>query len=350
MTARLKLFSAILLPLLCYQGYSQRLRADLSFDGLFDNREFKNDMLPQTIYGMRVMPEVGIDYPTEKGDHSVMAGFSKIWEFGADDCIDPDIILYYKYGGERWISYFGAIPRKNLQRQLPDAFLYDSIAFFEPTISGTLIQYYSWHWQTELYCNWFSRQTETQREAFRIVWDGYGNIGVFGAGWFTAMTHFAKPKEAGHFIYEKFQLNPYLTLDLTGVLGPDLTFRADAGVLSSLVRCRKDGDWLTPTGFLGDIQMGWKMFDVKSTVYAGGCQQPYLDDLEAGLTFHRSDPFYNHTFYNRTELGVKFIADRHVQMGFRWNLNFTPGSPVHNQQLITVKCQLGMRKQLLNPR
>ena len=342
MNRRGKLYIVILLSLLCVNGYSQWLTADLYYDGLFDNREFKGDMQPQTIYGMRLMPEIGIDLLP----HKIRAGFSKTWEFGANDNIDPEIILYYKYSGPV-NYYFGAIPRSNLQRQLPDAFLYDSIAFIEPTVKGTLIQYYYRDvFETELYCNWFSRQTETQREAFRIVWDGYVHSGVLGAGWFAAMTHFAKPKEPGHFIYEKFQLYPYLTLDLTDDNFSRFSFKANAGVLCSLVRCRKDEQWHSPTGFMGDVQMRWKGFDIKSTVYAGDCQQPFLNDTEAGLKFHRSDPFYNHTFYNKTEFGILLVSDHFVQFGFRWNLHFTPGTPVHNQQLITLNYRIGMNKKL----
>lgn len=338
---RAGLFITILLTLMCVNGYSQWLTADLSFDGLFDNREFKGDMQPQTIYGMRIMPEMGVDLLP----HKIRAGFSKIWEFGANDNIDPEIILYYKYSGPV-NYYFGAIPRSNLQRQLPDAFLYDSIAFFEPTIKGTLIQhYYRDVFETELYCNWFSRQTETQREAFRIVWDGYVHSDAWGAGWFAAMTHYAKPKEPGHFIYEQFQLYPYLSLNLN-YWRKELSINANAGVLCSMVRCRKDEQWHSPTGFLGDVQIRWKGFDVKSTVYAGDCQQPFLNDAEAGLRFHRSDPFYNHTFYNKTEFGVLLVSDHLVEFGFRWNLHFTPDTPVHNQQLITLKYRIGTNKKL----
>ena len=181
-TACLIAFS--ILSVISLRGQGQELKADLNFDGLFDNREFKGDMLPQTIYGMRIMPQIGFGYKA----HTLMAGFSKIWEFGADDVIAPDIVLYYKYGGEKWSTSFGAIPRRNLQHQLPDAFLYDSIAFFEPVIGGTLIQYNGQYWQSELYCNWFSRQTYTNREAFRIVWDGFVGNGMIGGGWFFAMT------------------------------------------------------------------------------------------------------------------------------------------------------------------
>jgi len=345
MNFKVRKLAVLVLSAMCINAYGQRLRADLAFDGLFDNREFKNDMLPQTIYGMRVMPQIGIDY----GKHSLVAGLSKVWEFGSDQTIDPDVIMYYQYGGEKWTTMFGAIPRKNLQRQLPDAFLYDSIAFFDATIGGTVIQYHGRLLQSELYCNWFSRQSYTKREAFRIVWDGYVGNGVIGGGWFTAMTHYANTMQHNLFLFEKFQLNPFVTVDLTSVFASDFRFKADAGLLCSLVRCRKDHNWFKPTGFLGDIEMGWRMFDVKSTVYAGGLQQPFIDDPQAGLAFHRNDPFYNHKFYNKTEMGIKFIADENVELGFRWNVHFTPGSPVHNQQLITLKYRIGVIKNLNNP-
>jgi hypothetical protein len=345
MKFKVRKLAVLVLSAMCINAYGQLLRADLAFDGLFDNREFKNDMLPQTIYGMRVMPQIGIDY----GKHSLVAGLSKVWEFGSDQTIDPDVIMYYQYGGEKWTTMFGAIPRKNLQRQLPDAFLYDSIAFFDATIGGTVIQYHGRLLQSELYCNWFSRQSYTKREAFRIVWDGYVGNGVIGGGWFTAMTHYANTMQHNLFLYEKFQLNPFVSVDLTSVFASDLRLKADAGLLCSLVRCRNDHNWFSPTGFLGDIEMGWRMFDVKNMVYVGGLQQPFMNDPQAGPAFHRNDPFYNHHLYNKTEMGIKFIADENVELGFRWNVHFTPGSPVHNQQLITLKYRIGVIKNLNNP-
>ena len=251
MNKRVCLIAFSILSLISFKGNSQELIADLNFDGLFDNREFKNDMLPQTIYGMRVMPEIGIEYPAENGSHSLMAGFSKIWEFGADDIIDPNIILYYKYNGSSWTTYFGAIPRGKLQRQLPDAFLYDSIAFFEPTIGGTLIQYHGSVFESELYCNWFSRQTLTDREAFRIVWDGYLGDGMLGGGWFMAMTHFANTGQHNHFLYEKFQINPYLSFDLSKGMESNFRLKANAGMLLSIVH------WLGRIG-QGRASLGWR--------------------------------------------------------------------------------------------
>ncbi len=336
MTNLTKAVTIAILSLACMDTYGQRLIGDISFDGLFDNREYKDDMQPQTIYGMRIMPQLGI----QQDRHKFMVGVSRIWEFGSNDSIDPDLMMYYNYTGNKWSTWFGSFPRTALQRQLPDAFLYDSIAFFNPTIGGTAFQYTGQFMQTELYCNWFSRQSQTRREAFRIVWDGYMGGKAVGIGWFTAMTHFAKPKEGGHYIYEKFQFNPYLNVDLSGLSVSGLRLCANAGVLCSMVRCRKDGHWYTPTGFLGELLVGWHRFDIRNTLYCGGSQQPYLHDPEAGLAFHRSDPFYNHTFYNRTDMSIVLIRDRMVDMTFTWGLNFTPDSPVHNRQMITLRYYL----------
>lgn len=354
MNSRARHCTFLMLMLLTLNGYSQTFYANLQFDGLFDNREYKNDMLPQTIYGMRIMPQVGINYDQS----SLVAGFSKIWEFGADDRIDPNIILYGKYRGDKWNALFGSIPRSELRRQLPDALLYDSIAFFEPTISGTLLQYHSSYFDTELYCNWFSRQTDKQREAFRIVWDGYVHYDgdacfytydIIHAGWFVTMTHWAKPKEPGHFIYDQFQFNPYIGFDSRGIIGfPDFRVMANAGLLYSMVRCRKDGDWHKPIGFLGDIQVGWKRFDIKTSYYKGGNQQPFLKDSEAGIAFHRSDPFYKETEYLKTEFKAQLINKGGVLMSFSWNLHMTSDKQIHNQQLITFAFGAGMSKNLQN--
>lgn len=337
-----RIFLTMGAAVICCGAAGQDFGWTLKFDGLFDNREYKNDMLPQTIYGMRVMPEVSIGRSMSR----LNAGFSLISEFGARDD-DPltDLILYYTARKGKWTAHFGNIPRYNLMRQLPDAFLYDSIAYFEPMIGGTLFQYGSHRLSSEIYCNWTGRQSETRRETFRIVWDGYiGNKGGFGGGWFAALTHYAKPKEPGHYIYEKIQLNPYLR---SGFSDKRLSMSAEAGLLCSLVRCRRDEGWRTPVGFLGSMNAKWWILNLNSTIYAGDCQQPFLNDPEAGLAFHRSDPFYNHRFYNRTGLGVTLFADRNVDFSFRWNLHFTPDTPVHNQQLITVKFITGYRKRSL---
>jgi hypothetical protein len=326
LTAALSVFTATL-------ANGQGVRFDLSFDGLFDNREFKGDVMPQTIYGMRLTPQIGF----EQGNHLIMGGLSKIWEFGSKGDIDPTPVLYYQFRDRKWSASFGNIPRTHLQRQLPDAFLYDSIAFFEPVIGGTLIQYYGTNLETELYCNWFSRQRMYDREAFRIVNDLQYDISFISIGYYAALTHFAGPIEPGHSLYEKFMFNPWIRLDLSDFMPQNTVLKFEGGLLGSGVHCRKYKDWIKAFGFLGTVEAGWRWFNVQSTFYKGDCQQEYLHDPDAGIAFHRSDPFYNHTFYNKTRMAIQFYDDGNIAFGFNWNIHFTPDTPIHNQQMITVK-------------
>jgi hypothetical protein len=312
---------------------AEGLKFNLAFDGLFDNREFKGDVMPQTIYGMRLTPEIGI----ERGNHLIMGGVSKIWEFGSKGDIDPTPVLYYKFTQDKWSASFGNIPRTHLQRQLPDAFLYDSIAFFEPVIGGTLIQYYGSDLEVELYCNWFSRQRMYDREAFRIVNDLQYNLSFVSVGYYAALTHFAGSIEPGHSLYEKFMFNPWIRFDFSEFMPANTVLKLEGGLLGSGIRCRTFPDWNKYFGFLGKIEAGWKWFNVQSTFYKGDCQQEFLHDPDAGIQFHRSDPFYNHTFYNKTRMGIQFYDDGNIAFGFNWNIHFTPDTPIHHQQMITVK-------------
>lgn len=329
---RAALLLAGLVPAL--QSNAERAMFNLSFDGLFDNREYKNGMLPQTIYGMRLMPEAGIG----NGRHSLYGGVSQIWEFGAADQPDAGAVLYYRYNGADWRACFGSFPRTRLQRQLPDCMLYDSLAFFNPCIQGTAVQYYGNLVQAEAYCNWFSRQTQTQREAFRIVSDGFiGKSGtILGGGWFLTLTHFAKPKENGHFIYEQFQAYPYMQLDFDRMLPEQTSLQAHIGILGSFQRLRAEDRWHTPTGLLAGLDGSWKGFQIHSTIYSGKAMMPFLNDGEAGIRFYRSDPFYNHSFYCKAGLEYVFIKDNAISFSFCWDLNFTPDTPVHNRQLVKL--------------
>ncbi len=329
---RTAILSICLVPAL--KANAEKVSFNLSYDGLFDNREYKNDMLPQTIYGMRLMPEIII------GDdrHSISGGVSKLWEFGADSQPDAGVILYYNFQNKNWKSYFGSFPRKHLQRQLPDCMLYDSIAMFEPCIQGTSVQYSKGALQAEVYCNWFSRQTQTEREAFRIVSDGFigGKGSILGGGWFVAMTHFAKPKEPGHFIYEQFQANPYVQLDFGRLLPDQASLNTRIGFLGDFQRCRADELMRTTYGLLADLNGSWNNLSAHSTVYSGGRILPFLEDSESGIRFYRADPFYNHSFYCKTGVEYTFILDCKVNFSFCWDLNFTPHTPVHNRQLIKL--------------
>lgn len=326
-----KALTIILLSVICQTMAAERVSLDFFYDGLFDNREYKNDMLPQTIYGMRFTPVAGIRHDS----HRIMFGTTKIWEFGSDRNIKPDVLLFYNFSGEHFGFTFGSFPRQRLLRQLPDFMLYDSIAFFEPHIQGTAFEYQNGNFSSELYCNWTGRQSETTRESFRIVFDGEWAKGPFSAGWYAAMTHFAKPKQPGYFIYDQIQFYPYLGFQSGPLTQAGIRIGLDAGLTLTGVQKREEDRQTLHAGFLGHGNITWKKFHIASTIYSGDRMQPYLHDPKAGIMFHRADPFYNHSLYTRTSIGLTFYEDRFVRFGFDWNLH-TTDKTLHNQQMIKV--------------
>lgn len=320
-----------ILTLLCQSAEAERVTLDFFYDGLFDNREYKNDMLPQTIYGMRFTPVAGIRHD----GHEIMFGTSKIWEYGSSESIKPDVIMFYNFRGDHFDFTFGSFPRKRLQRQLPGFMLYDSIAYFNPQIQGTMFGYRNGGFSSELYCNWYGRQSETTREAFRIVWDGAMEYGNFSAGWFSAMTHHAKPKAPGYFIYDQIQFYPYISYQSGPLTQAGIRLSLDAGLAMTGVRKREIDKSDLNMGFLGHGNLTWKKIHVNTLVYSGNRMQPYLHDPEAGIMFHRADPFYNHKLYTKTCIGITFYEDRFVRFGFDWNIH-TTDKTLHNQQMIKV--------------
>lgn len=400
----------------------QNLDYRLEMSGLFDNREFKGDMVPQTIYAESFSPQLGVTY----NGGSLMVGLTKIYEFGStkENHISPELILYFTYLDNRFQSTFGVFPRTLLQRPLPDAFEYDSIAFFNPNIQGTLFQFDAEKFSTEFYCNWYSRQTWTDREIFRLVSDGTltlvskpnkaapsrangrtdgrnvegtprrtretspredgrnpeatqertretspredernpeatqrrtretsprEDVEILSLGWYGAMTHYAKTKTGvGENLYEKFMIYPYLSLNLQPFVPVLNTLGADAGVLASSIRNRGLEHFENCVGFMGNVHASWKAFEVKNTLYAGREQLIYLDDHRAGLLFHQSDPFYNHSFYDRLDMTAVLAKRKSFQVEAGWTLHFTPGQ-MHNQQLIKVKYLLDSNGHHLNP-
>lgn len=308
-------------------------------DGLFDNREYKGEFTPQTIYGMRLTPEIGLKLGA---DDRIAGGLAWITEFGAREYRKPDITLYYSHKGDMLDFHFGAFPRKMLQRQLPESFLSDSVAFFSPNIEGTMLQMEYGKLSTELYINWFSRQTTEFREAFRIVEDGFLNTGLLGCfdfGWYAALTHYAKPKAPGYTIYEKLMLNPYAQFSLDEYYA--LTdIKVQVGFLASSIRCRQLNRWVHPLGFTANASASLRLLKFYTEIYAGDKQLTYISFPDAGVDFHRGEPFYNSFFYWKNEISALLFHNDYAEASFAWRFHITPDCPIHNQQLIRLNIYL----------
>ncbi|MEG1617607.1 MAG: hypothetical protein RR202_11515 [Bacteroidales bacterium] len=321
----------ILILSLCasFTGKAQQLLWDLDFFGFFDNREFtKPCQIPQTFFGTRLSPEVGVGF---RENHQLMAGLSWISEFGSEKDSKIDWTVYYRYKSKKMNATFGSFPRRQLAEEYPMAMQYDSILYFNPNINGVLLQFYAEAGYAEMYVDWRSKQTESHREIFTIASDGKFNYRRTFAGWFFSMNHFAKAKYADNtHVIDNLMFNPYLGTNLSGLTFLD-SLQVKGGLLLSANRNRGVGTWHVPTGFLGEIGAEWRILGVKNLLYAGKDQFTFYNEF--GSYLYRGDPFYRLSFYDRLDVYVYLLKKRFVECKFSANFHFADGRVQRQQQL-----------------
>ena len=210
---------------------------DVDFLGFFDNREFKAPyQKPQTFFGTRVTPEVGVNF---NESNSLKLGASWLEEFGSEKDRNIDILLYYKYNGDKFSATFGTLPRKMLSREYPAVMYYDSLSYFNPFINGVLLQYKKGRNFIEAFCDWRSRQTKVDREIFTLASSGLVNYIRLYAGYFLTVNHFAITENAPdeQNVVENMMCNPYIGVDLSRLTLFDL-LSIRGGVGMSAIRNR----------------------------------------------------------------------------------------------------------------
>lgn len=297
----------------------------------FDNREVRSPyQRSQTLYGSRLGAEIGLQFD----ESTIMVGAVGVKDFGQSGIQHKDLTLYYHHESEHFSGAFGAFPRSQLKRELPDIFIYDSIRYYTPTLHGTLIQYSNSHGYAEFYCNWLNKQGVNEREIFELVTDGQFGKKGYHFGWNAQLTHFSVPRPSnGLFVYDKLMLNPYIGVEMSDLVWAD-AFRMEAGLMLSLNRDRRDMQWKSPMGFLGEFMIRKWRFSIRDRLYAGN---PQFSDYETfGAQLHRGDPYYRSGLYNRTDISFYLLNKNHVQCTVTASFHFTEGS-MDNSQLVVLR-------------
>lgn len=329
---------AILLFLLCSTaattGYAQeKQKASLTFDiydhSFFDNREVRTPyQRSQTLFGSMLSLEGGVEF----GAHMIMAGVHAIKDFGKSGLTSYDLTFYYHYEEGHFSGAFGSFPRRLLRRDLPDIFVYDSVRYYTPTLHGALLQYTGEHGYAEVYCNWLNKQGAGQREIFEIVTDGrFGQNGFYG-GWYIQLTHFSVPRPSDKLkVYDKLMINPHIGIEKSRFGWLD-SFALEGGLMLSLNRDRNDMLWHTPLGFMGELRLRKWRLEIQDRLYAGNPQFTHYDTYGAQL--HRGDPYYQSSFYNRTDIRFYLLNRSYVQCYAAASLHLTEGALDNSQQVV----------------
>ena len=329
--------TALLALLLCVVSVdAQTYVCDMDELGFFDNRETHSPyQRSQTLFGTCLGVTAGI----HDGNSTLMIGNYLVKEFGRSGLADYGWTLYYRYQGTRLSGAFGSFPRRLLQRDLPDLFLDDSLRYYVPNVQGALLQYTGENGSAELYCNWRSRQSYTEREIFEIVSDGEWHLPVselmLTVGYTAELTHFSVRRgTTSDKVYDKLMLYPVVGLQARpeGLLLDSL--RWTVGPVASFNRDRSDKVWKTPVGVFSDIHLDKSFLTLRNRLYAGDCQ--YSDYTLYGRALHQGDAWYRSRFYDRLDVGFRLLHLSNVECVVTASFHFTEGV-VDNSQSVLLR-------------
>ena len=277
-----------------------------SFDFFFDNREYKSEInWPQTLFGARIAPELGVSWD---GRHTLMMGYSMLANFGAKPFqTDNEIFGYYQYVSPRFRAWAGVIPRDKTIGEYPSVFFSDSVRYYDPNLTGLLLQYVGGKGYVEFGCDWNSMITDDRREKFLLFSAGRINKGIFYAGYHLSMYHHAGRSNVEDGVVDNVLLHPHVGLDLSRSTGMEV-LSVQGGWLKAFQNDRKYvGEYVSPGGFQLEIKAQMWKFGIFNTLYAGKSLMPYYvadPDLDYGPGLYWGEPWYRTTndVYDRLEI------------------------------------------------
>ncbi len=335
-----KYFLAVFLGLCFLNGQAKDSTAsflyDVDFTTYFDNREYNGHYNhSQTIFNFRLTPSVGVGFKDHLGGyHSVQAGVSYTQPMGGDwKDVRFDPLAYYQLQYKGFGFAMGAIPYTQRFFKLPEYLMYDSIAYYRPQIQGALIQYASDKGFVEAMLDWRGLQTSKRREMFRIAINGEFQHKCLALGGIAYLNHKANyadptPREG---VNDDIYLNPYVGGNF-GRLTPLDTLSIRAGYIWGYQNDRPNNDLQLQHGGLVEVMLSWRFLGLRNTTYFGENQMPHYPQFGADL--NQGDPFYQSTFYNRTDLILNIYKTSFVHCFFSWNMHYDTYSLQHQQYII----------------
>lgn len=327
---------------LAFSLSAQNFIYNVKLDHYFDNREYDNPYSdPQTLFGIRVSPEIGWKYvDSDNATHHIKGGIHYLQPIGSQlNQAQFDPFVYYQYIHKGVNLHFGIVPYSEMIQKLPSYVMSDSLSYLYPNIQGALFQYMKERSYVEILCDWRGAQSTTTREAFRVIVQGKYYWKHFSFGGVSFLNHLANkaPSEPKLGVCDDYFVSPNLGLHWSKSKTLDSLSFGIAYLFAStkerITDTKKVGQ-----GIQWDCFVKWKFLAIQNSFYVGNNLLPFYHKYHSGL--HLGDPFYQATRYNRTSLILYLIQRPYVQCQFSWNLHFTKGNPMGNQQLLTVHFNL----------
>lgn len=324
--------------LFCTLAGKAQQNVDINFTGLgfLDNREYKafTDR-SRTYSGTRLALDFGLNL--DSLNHFIV-GANAIHEFGAKPYfLKVDPVAYYEFKSRNWLFNAGMFPRNGLLSDYPRAILNDTISYFRPNVEGLFTRYRGTHGQVNLWIDWVSRQTVTDREQFLFGTAGKYLPAVNGA--FYLSYYFMLLHDAGPAVpipNDRIRDNGALQLRAGYNFGKRTALDSltiEAGGMMSLERTRGISGWQKPLGLVVSLYAGYRRFALRDEFYKG-----------AGSRISYGDAYYEKNTYNRLDLIYTPFLFRHIKGQFIFSFHQSPGKWNDNQQAFRVVYDLGRRK------
>ncbi len=332
-----KTIQAILLPLLLstlsLSGYSQAIRWKTGVNSFFDNREYFNDYAdPQSILGVRGFGILGFEVNSE---NQFYGGADLLYEFGdkvRTENIKP--ILYFQHQNKTSQVLMGVFPRKNLI-ELPRVLMSDTFNYYRPNAQGIYIGFSKPWGSQNVWLDWTSRQTDTERETFLIGGTGKLHSKKLFFEYNFLLYHYAGPAipiEGDH-IRDNGGLTAALGYSLCNkILLDSLTI--SSGLVYSYDRLRNVYPFEGFYGSISELYASYKSFSLKSTLYFGDPQVHLM-----------GDKLYTADFYNRIDLGLRLFEHKRIEAKVEFSTHFIPHE-IDYSQSFTIYVDLEGRKEL----
>jgi len=294
--------------------------------GFFDNREYFNEFVnDQTIFGSRIYGELGYSF---NENNRIMAGADYLYEFGSKgELIAPDFIAYY-YGKHKNLGlYHGAFPRVN-KINMPMALMTDTFQYYRPTVEGILIEYKTPGFSHNIWIDWTARQSYEKRETFLLGFSAFAKKGILTYQHHLVMTHLAHSlnDSTDNQIRDNAGYAVMPGLDFSDITGLD-SLTLSAGFLGSYDRVRSVYDFRFASGFIGEIEAGYRGFGLHGIIYSGDSQ-----------VITSGDGFYKSSFYSRADAYYQ-ISKSNISGKLQISFHFLPGV-VDLSMSLTVRAQL----------
>lgn len=321
------------------QEKKQRIRLEWAANAnfFFDNQEFDGLKLrtAQSDLGLHLAPEIGMTMDTI---HHFRVGVDLEAGLGGHEFLKrASLIAYYKLDYAPFRCYVGSFPRRYVINY-PQALIEDSINFHRPNMSGVFIEYYRQKGFINVWLDWVSLPTKTQRELFFIGFSGRYQYKMFVTDLYGYMYHKAHRFHQPHLesLHDNGMSLLSAGMDFTHKTPLD-TLSLTVGWLQAYERCRDEHKWHFPVGVTADFNIRYSGLGIKNFFYYGDKQQIFYDRL--GTILYWGDHLYSSNLYNRTDIYLDFVSSTYVNARLTCALHVVDGK-LYNQQLFTVYVNL----------